>query len=216
MKIQFSGKPVHEDGKYQVISARGEDRINRENSADHTSRVNQLLRAISCPIISPKEFISVAGETGFRMVRTGFRLNIPEGSLIRWCRYKVCISPAVPNSQPLQVQSFHPVRILEKTVFLENFFITGGQIESAINPDVDDSTYLFDKYVLGYKSGNHINWDFFPSGSLVSDATDHLLIAISTQDKATLTVKSSVCFTIYHPEFGEKYYETREEIRGVD
>lgn len=214
MKVQFLSRAPREDGEFKVVNSKSNKLVNREGDIGQSERFNELLKGIRCTMIAPKELTASSENTGYRMIEVGFRIQMPEDVKIIWVRYKALISPAIPGSKTLLPHSFFPVRITNKEIFKESIYLLDNEIER-VNGQDNSGSLIFEPYVLGYKSENEINWDFLPVGETLNTGAEHLLIAIKSNEKFRLRLKSSLFMNIFSQNCGEISLEMPPEVREV-
>ena len=216
MKIQFFGQPVQENGNYTVVDARSEGLNNRDNRPVDAQRFAAVMATASFRVMNPAELLSVEQDSGYRLIQTGFRIGLPADIWMRWCRYSVVVRPVTPGGPPLPITSFHPARIREPIIYKGNLFLRDGQIEAVVDMAGKGDGWSFEKFIMGFKGEMEMNWDFFPARGILGVGTERLLLAIKAPAEVRLRVKSSLCMTIFHADFGDRNLETQPEVRDVN
>lgn len=103
---------------------------------------------------------------------------------------------------------------MSNATFKESIYLYDNLIERVVDRDKSGSL-IFEPYLLGFKNENEINWDFLPISGTLNKGTDHLLIALKSNEKFRLRLKSSLFITIFNECCGEITFEMSSELRDI-
>jgi hypothetical protein len=214
--IQFFTKSTEEIDAGPLQIAPGSEAIHR---AGELARSNQnFLKAVRCNITNPTELNNGPDRTHwFRAIQTGFSLKLPADARLTWCRFRAVISSVVKKDEPILLLSFHPEEIRSPSSFRDDLFLGENGLErsAASVKDRPDQIVHFDSFLSGYKTQQHVQWDFSPVSGIPGSGSNRLLIGLGTSSYYPLRLTASLQFTLYHPQTGEIYLELPPEDRNV-